>query len=88
MKNSYTKDAIKEAINQGYAWPGGYPLFFVTKDSGCLCTFADGNDLLFQGDDMAAFLSSCWPAGCEDAEDVEGVLDEYYHLAVEMVENK
>lgn len=53
-----------------------------------LCTFADGNDLLFQGDDMTAFLSSCWPAGCETAEDVEGVLDDYYHLAVEMVENK
>lgn len=21
-----------------YAWPGGYPLYYVTQDGGCLCT--------------------------------------------------
>ena len=28
---------IKRAIRQPYAWPGGYPIFFVTDDGGCLC---------------------------------------------------
>lgn len=23
---------------QKYAWPGGYPLYYVTKDNGCLCS--------------------------------------------------
>ena len=27
-----------------YAWPGGYPIYYMTKDDGCLCsTCANGN---------------------------------------------
>lgn len=26
-----------DAVSQGYAWPGGYPLFALTADGGCLC---------------------------------------------------
>lgn len=28
---------IKLAIRQRYAWPGGYPLFLLCDDGGCLC---------------------------------------------------
>ena len=51
-----------------------------------LVTFEDGKDILFQGDDMTSFLESCWPPHCESADDVEGVLDDYYSLAVEAAE--
>ena len=29
--------AIKQAIRDEYAWPGGYPLFLVTSDGAALC---------------------------------------------------
>jgi len=29
---------IKQAIRDGYAWPGGYPLFILCHDGGCICT--------------------------------------------------
>ena len=29
--------AIKQAIRDKYAWPGGYPLFLVTSDGAALC---------------------------------------------------
>jgi hypothetical protein len=28
---------VKSFIRQPYAWPGGYPLFAVAADGGCLC---------------------------------------------------
>ena len=28
---------IKQAKNKKYAWPGGYPLFLMCSDGGCLC---------------------------------------------------
>jgi hypothetical protein len=31
-----TRNLIRQAI-QGYAWPGGYPLFLITEDGGALC---------------------------------------------------
>ena len=30
-------DKIKQAIRDQYAWPGGYPLFLITRDGGTLC---------------------------------------------------
>ena len=27
----------KEIVKNPYAWPGGYPLFAITDDGGCLC---------------------------------------------------
>lgn len=33
-----TLQQIKRALRDGkYAWPGGYPLFFVTRDAAALC---------------------------------------------------
>jgi len=37
-----TKEQAKAAtiaaqVSEGYAWPGGYPLFAVTDDGRCLC---------------------------------------------------
>ena len=36
------KEYLKEMKEKGkydyYAWPGGYPLFFITEDCGILCT--------------------------------------------------
>ena len=29
--------AVKDAIRNKYAWPGGYPLFLITTDGGALC---------------------------------------------------
>lgn len=31
-----TKD-FKEFVRQPYAWPGGYPMFAICNDGGCLC---------------------------------------------------
>ena len=28
---------VKQFIRQPYAWPGGYPLFAICSDGGCLC---------------------------------------------------
>ena len=30
-------EAVKHCVKSPYAWPGGYPLFAVTTDGGCLC---------------------------------------------------
>lgn len=32
-----TIEQITEQARQGFAWPGGYELFFVTEDGGILC---------------------------------------------------
>jgi hypothetical protein len=67
MKNSYTKDAIKDAINQGYAWPGGYPLVFVTKDGGCLCAkCAKENIVLCTGPDEEGYSDPQWRVDAYD----------------------
>lgn len=29
--------SVKHAIRNKYAWPGGYPIFIVCGDGGCLC---------------------------------------------------
>jgi hypothetical protein len=29
--------ALQEFARHKYAWPGGYPLFAITNDGGCLC---------------------------------------------------
>ena len=31
------KQQIKEAIRERYAWPGGYPIVFLTSDGATLC---------------------------------------------------
>jgi len=31
------RERIKEALSQGFAWPGGYPLSAITHDSSTLC---------------------------------------------------
>lgn len=28
---------IKRAIRDKYAWPGGYPMYLIMSDGGCLC---------------------------------------------------
>ena len=28
---------VKDFVRRPYAWPGGYPLFAITNDGGCLC---------------------------------------------------
>lgn len=34
----YTQQDFARALKRGaYAWPGGYPTFFVCSDGGCLC---------------------------------------------------
>lgn len=34
--NTYTVDQFKQDISSPYAWPGGYPRFFVTSDGAAL----------------------------------------------------
>lgn len=29
--------AVKQFVRNPYAWPGGYPIFAVCQDGGCLC---------------------------------------------------
>lgn len=37
---------------ESYAWPGAYPLYYITKDSGCLCPACANKNLeLTLGDD-------------------------------------
>jgi hypothetical protein len=36
MDNEAVK-AFKHFARNAYAWPGGYPLFAITWDGGCLC---------------------------------------------------
>jgi len=36
MATSKTAE-VKQFIRQPYAWPGGYPLFAIAADGGCLC---------------------------------------------------
>jgi hypothetical protein len=47
------KDKLKDALVNGqlpaYAWPGGYPLYYLAKDNGVLCPkcaneFTEGRD--------------------------------------------
>jgi hypothetical protein len=33
----YTSTQFKNDLNHPFAWPGGYPMFFVCSDGGCLC---------------------------------------------------
>jgi hypothetical protein len=35
LNSRHLRDQI---VSQPYAWPGGYPLFAVTSDGGCLCS--------------------------------------------------
>lgn len=41
-----------------YAWPGGYPLFYITKDAGCLCPKCtnDNIELLSDKDDPQWYI--------------------------------
>jgi hypothetical protein len=37
MKTNYTTKELKTQLRQGeFAWPGGYPLFFITTDGAAL----------------------------------------------------
>ena len=29
--------SVKDAIRSKYAWPGGYPLYIICDDGGCIC---------------------------------------------------
>lgn len=35
--NIQTPSDFGKALRQPYAWPGGYPLHFITSDGACLC---------------------------------------------------
>ena len=35
--NEYLKEMKEKGEYDYYAWPGGYPLFYITKDCGVLC---------------------------------------------------
>lgn len=35
--NIQTPAQFGKALSQPYAWPGGYPLFFITSDGAALC---------------------------------------------------
>jgi hypothetical protein len=37
MPNLVVLRDVKQFVRAPYAWPGGYPLFLVTTDSGCIC---------------------------------------------------
>lgn len=37
MRIETVSDFDAALANGAYAWPGGYPLYFVTDDGGCLC---------------------------------------------------
>ena len=30
-------EQFKSFVREPYAWPGGYPMFAITNDGGCLC---------------------------------------------------
>lgn len=36
---------VKDFTKHPYAWPGGYPLFAITDDGGCLCHTCTKNNL-------------------------------------------
>jgi len=37
MNTNLTPSAFGKALTQPYAWPGGYPTYFVTSDCAALC---------------------------------------------------
>ena len=37
MKTTYQIPRMSDGRAEAYAWPGGYPLFYVTQDCACLC---------------------------------------------------
>lgn len=36
-KPAYTVETFKRDLENKYAWPGGYPTFFITSDGAALC---------------------------------------------------
>jgi hypothetical protein len=44
-----------------YAWPGGYPIFYIVKDGGCLCAdCSNGNmDKTLDPDDQDWYIMAC-----------------------------
>lgn len=64
---SYLAEMRKKGKYDHYAWPGGYPLFYVTKDSGVLCpTCANENAELCKDKDDPQWYIVATDANWED----------------------
>ncbi len=67
MKNTYTTQDLKQQLRGGdYAWPGGYPLFFITSDGAALSFEAVRENIRSVFDSMRNGIDDGWRVvGCE-----------------------
>ncbi len=61
MKTNYTTKELKTQLRQGeFAWPGGYPLFFITTDGAALSFKAVRENLRLVMDSIKRDLRDGW----------------------------
>jgi len=59
--NIHTVDDFNAALERGpYAWPGGYPLFFITDDGGALSFDAAESEAEYIRDSIENQVSDGW----------------------------
>jgi len=55
--------SLESSKLEGYAWPGGYPLFYITQDGGALCPDcareAESEGLTSDPDDPQWYIIAC-----------------------------
>lgn len=64
--------ALKHAIRTGYAWPGGYTLFTIMNDGGCLCMGCTKRNWHGIAHDTIKGWRTGWDAAGVDAAGVDG----------------
>ena len=68
MKSTYTTKNLKEHLSQGeHAWPGGYPLYFITTDGAALSFKAVRGNLRLVMDSIKRDLRDGWQVCAVDA---------------------
>ena len=51
---------IKNTIRNPYAWPGGYPLYMIADDGGCICTNCAKDNFKLIADSVIRGISDGW----------------------------
>jgi hypothetical protein len=59
--------ALRAAVRQAYAWPGGYDLIFVTSDGACLCTKCVRKNYRLVSDSRRKEINDGWRVIAVDA---------------------
>ena len=67
MVNRESRNNVKRAIREKYAWPGGYPLYLITADGAALCIDCGKKEFRQIAWDWTRKASTGW---CAEATDV------------------